>query len=74
MANPTDLTVRGAARGGAFADELDTIRAELNKNTTVLRILTAKLDADAGVTDTNYAALVTDASVPGPAKINVVFG
>lgn len=69
MAIPSALTVRSLGRPG---DSMDTVRAELNKLTTQLRVLTAKLDADAGVTDTNYAALVTAADAASPAVINVV--
>lgn len=38
--------------------ELDTLRAELNDVRTKYAALLAKLDADGGVTDTNYAATV----------------
>ena len=36
--------------------ELDTLRAELNDVRTKYAALLAKLDADGGVTDTDYAA------------------
>lgn len=71
MANPSDLTVRATDRGGAVAGELDTLRQEFNKLVVNLRVLTAKMDADAGITDTNYGVLVTDSAATGPAKINV---
>lgn len=67
MAAPSDLSVR------PYSDALgwpEVSRAEWNKLITNLRVLTAKLDADAGVTDTNYGALVTDSAASGPAKIN----
>ncbi len=73
MANPADIPVRPMARGGAVAEELFTLRTEVNKMITNLRVLTAKLDADATVTDTNYAALVTDAAASGPAKVTALF-
>lgn len=71
MANPSNLKVRATGRA-TVNDQQATVLAELNKITTNLRILTAKLDADAGVTDTNYAALVTDSAVSGPAVIDVL--
>lgn len=40
----------------ALIRELDTLRAELTDIRTKYAAVLAKLDADAGVTDTNYAA------------------
>ena len=37
--------------------EFDRLRAELDNIRTQYALVLAKLDADAGVTDTNYAAL-----------------
>ena len=73
MANPADIPVRPTAIGGAIAEELYTLRTEFNKLVTNLRVLTAKLDADAGVTDTNYGTLVTDSAASGPAKVTALF-
>lgn len=72
MANPADITRRGESRG--VEGLLYTVVQELNKVTTNLRVLTAKLDADAGVTDTNYGTLVTDSAASGPAKITLTNG
>lgn len=73
MAQPADKPVRltdRADQGG----ELTTLRLEFNKMVNVLRILTAKLDLDAGVTDTNFAALVTAADAASPARITTAIG
>jgi hypothetical protein len=74
MANPSDITAARALGRITVGDELETLRGEFNKLVVNLRVLTAKLDADAGVTDTNYGALVTDSSATGPAKVLVVVG
>ena len=71
MAIPAALTARAQDRVG-MGGELATLRAEYNKLVTQLRVLTAKLDLDAGVTDANYAALVTAADAASPAIINAV--
>lgn len=48
----------------------DSIRQQLNNCIAALRIICAKLDLDAGVTDVNYTALALDAAiVTAPAKI-----
>lgn len=48
----------------------DTIRQQINNIIATLRIITAKLDLDAGVTDVNYFALSCDAAIAtAPAKI-----
>ena len=76
MANPTTRQVRSISRGGGLSTtgaELEALRQEFNVFVTQLRVLTAKLDADGTVTDTDYAALVTDAGV-GPATISVICG
>jgi hypothetical protein len=70
MAAPSDVTVRSESRAEPLG-ELEALRLEFNKLVTNLRVLTAKLDADATVTDTNYAALVTDSAASGPAKVQV---
>ena len=66
MAVPADQTVRGLGRPGG---QEASLRDEYNKLVTQLRVLTAKLDLDAGVTDVNYAALVTAADAASPAKV-----
>lgn len=48
--------------------ELDTLRAELDDIRTKYAALLTKLDADAGVTDTNYASTL---ALPA-AKFNAV--
>lgn len=48
----------------------DSVRQQLNNCVAALRIICAKLDLDAGVTDVNYTALALDAAVvTAPAKI-----
>jgi hypothetical protein len=66
MAAPTDIVQTGNAPAR------DDVRIQLNNVIAALRIITAKLDADAGVTDTNYFALSMDSTIAtGPAKVNV---
>jgi hypothetical protein len=49
---------------------LEQLRVQMNNIVASLRLLTAKLDADAGVTDANYNALITDDAIAtAPAKI-----
>lgn len=71
MAIPADQTAQGGA-GKALSD-LDLLRGEFNKLVVQLRVLTAKLDLDAGVTDVNYAALVTAADAASPSKVLVTY-
>lgn len=67
MAAPADVTLD---RDTAAVRGRDTILKQINNIVASLRLLTAKLDADAGVTDANYAALITDAAVAtAPSKI-----
>jgi hypothetical protein len=59
---PYRLTVNrlqslGVSDRTSLALELDLLRAELNDLRTKYAVVLAKLDLDAGVTDTNYAAL-----------------
>lgn len=68
MAVPADKSVRSMGRSGGSDQDAELV-AEFNKLVTQLRVLTAKLDLDAGVTDTNYAALVTGADAASPAKV-----
>lgn len=66
MAAPADKPV---LRTGIEGSEQETLRLEFNKLVTNLRTLCTKLDADVGVTDTNYFALIADSAASGPAKI-----
>ena len=69
MANPANKNARPHSLAGSLENEL---RTQVNNLTDTVRALTAKLDADAGVTDANYAALLTDSGVAtAPAKIDV---
>jgi hypothetical protein len=79
MAVPADTKIRLNDREG-MGGELTTLRAEYNKLITQFRalcakcdVLTAKLNADAGVTDVNYAtdfaATLANADAASPAKI-----
>lgn len=59
---PYRLTVNrlhslGVSDRTSLTQELDMLRAELNDLRTKYAVVLAKLDLDAGVTDTNYAAL-----------------
>lgn len=75
MANPSDLSVRLTDRAGTGVQgELDILRQEFNKLVVNLRVLTAKMDADAGITDSNYGTLVTDTAASGPAKVVAAVG
>lgn len=74
MAAPSDISVRGEDRGAVSA-EIDTLRAQLNNVVASLRLLTAKLDLDAGVTDTTYNSLITDGAITtAPCKVNRMIG
>lgn len=54
LANET-LALSGAGKV-LWIQEFDALRSELNDIRTKFGTLLAKLDADVGVTDTNYAA------------------
>jgi hypothetical protein len=70
MAVPADKKVLNQ---GSPDSEVDTLRKQLNNLVASFRLLTAKLDADAGVTDANYNALITDDAVAtAPAKVELV--
>jgi len=60
MANPADrnFTLATLPEG-----QLAQLRTQVNNLSASLRLLTAKLDADAGVTDTTYGSLITDAAI-----------
>ena len=67
MANPANKSPDLHAPGTRSGDQM---RAELNNVIESLRLLTAKLDLDAGVTDVNYKSLITDTGVAtAPSKI-----
>jgi hypothetical protein len=67
MAFPTNLTqaqidyLQKLGTGGQIKESIGDKVAYLVK---AINLLTAKLDADAGVTDTNYAALVNALTIP----------
>jgi len=50
-----------------IADDLATFKAQFNSLRTAYQATLAKLDADAGVTDTNYAA-----TNPGPVAVGTL--
>lgn len=67
MAAPADVTPRAA--------DLAALITQINNLTESFRLLTAKLDADAGVTDTDYAADITDDAIAtAPEVIDTVYG
>lgn len=68
MAVPSDIRVKAMGRPGG-SDQDAVLPEEFNKLVDRVRALTAKLDADAGVTDTNYGALITGADSTSPAKV-----
>jgi hypothetical protein len=69
MAPPANRTARPNALAGSLEQEL---RTQVNNLTASLRLITAKLDLDAGVTDANYDALVTATAIAtAPAVIDV---
>lgn len=66
MAAPADA----APNVTVGAVSTDDIRQQVNNIIAALRIITAKLDLDAGVTDVNYFALSMDAAIAtAPVKI-----
>lgn len=72
MAAPSNVTALATGQAGSDVARLVT---QVNNLTLALRQLTAKLDADAGVTDTNYDALITaSGGTTPPAKIDVTYG
>lgn len=80
MAAPADKSVRAS---GFPQGETETLRAQLNNAIDTIRamaakldVLTAKLNADAGVADTNYAtdfvsSLTDSTGTTPPCKIAV---
>lgn len=71
MAAPADVSVHAT---GALDSDVALLITNFNKLVVNLRVLTAKLDADGGVTDTNYGALVTDSAASGPSKLSLLIG
>lgn len=71
MAVPADQTVQGGP--GKALGELYLLIQEFNKLVVNFRVMAAKLDLDAGVTDVNYGTLTTDTAASGPSKILVTF-
>jgi hypothetical protein len=73
MAYPADRALGPNARGLTDDSPIRAVVDELNKVITALRVLTAKLDADAANTalnDTNYSALTAElAGVASPRKL-----
>lgn len=68
MPHPTPISKRNTLVPQSVEAEL---RAQVNNLTTTVRALCAKLDADVGVTDTNYAStLVNDGVATAPVIIN----
>lgn len=61
MAAPADKSVKAGTTMG-LDSQLEAMRQQVNFLTSCLRVLVAKLDLDAGVTDANYTALTTDAA------------
>src|SRR5690606_11111241 len=69
MANPADLYRRGT---GLPESDVYELVIQVNNIVETLRALTAKLDADSGTSDSDYAATLTDdTAVTAPAKILV---
>lgn len=73
MAAPSDISCLAQFPANG-TNQIDALRVEFNKLVTNFRVLTAKLDLDAGVTDVNYSTLVTDSAASGPAKITLING
>jgi hypothetical protein len=74
MAAPANKKVRTTAidRGaGQDRAELAEVRAQLNNTIASLRILAAKLDLDAGVTDVNYFTLTCDSALGNSAPTQI---
>lgn len=64
MAYPTDITRTLVRISPAPGDRLlEDLQTQVNNLTATVRLITAKLDADVGVTDTNYDALTTAVAI-----------
>lgn len=71
MAAPADKATRPNGLAGSSNADLITQQSNVVAS---LRLLCAKLDLDAGVTDTNYAALITDAAIATAPKKLITTG
>lgn len=71
MASPPNL-VRDRSSNPGYG--LEQMRVQLNNIVASLRLLTRKLDADAGVASTNYRATITDAGIASAPRQIVVGG
>ncbi len=70
MTNPGNVSPRNIEGMGDTETELYNLRNELNNVILALRQLTAKLDADGGITDTDYAEDITeDTGTTPPSKV-----
>lgn len=69
MAVPADVKTIPSVKDDGNQD-VSQMKLQINNLVASLRLLTAKLDLDAGVTDTNYNALITDSAIAtAPAKV-----
>lgn len=70
MANPSDKSPRNIEGVPDAESELYHLRNQFNNVVLAFRQLTAKLDADTGITDTTYRSLITDTGgTTPPAKV-----
>jgi hypothetical protein len=70
MAAPADKQLRRNDIDSGTDSLNSQLLAQVNNLTAALRIVCAKLDLDAGVTDTNYFALSCDSAIAtAPIKI-----
>ncbi len=68
MAYPADKAPRNVEGTGNTESELYHIRNQLNNVILMFRELTAQLDADAGITDTDYASNIDESTGTTPAS------
>jgi hypothetical protein len=69
MAAPADVKTIPTMKDDGNQD-VSQLKIQFNNLVTQLRTLCTKLDNDAGVTDTNYFALICDSAVTtAPAKV-----
>lgn len=72
MPAPSNRTGKRIHTDGDY-DLIRHLVEQVNNLVDTVRTLTAKLDADAGVGDANYAATLTDAAVAtAPRKIDLI--
>lgn len=70
MAVPTNKAPRGMEGKPSAESELYHLRTQVNNLVDSFRLLTAKMDLDAGITDSNYNALITDDAIAtAPCKV-----